>query len=79
MEEKNPPIITKKILLLGFTAPFILGVGGMLIAYFATKNLSERIRAISMVVATFLGLSVSIGLIFLMQWYIKRKIKRAED
>jgi len=74
MEEKQPPIITKKILALGFTAPFIFSIGGMLIAFFATRNASEKIRNIALIVATFVGLFISIGVIFLMQWYINRKV-----
>jgi len=76
MSEKESPVVTKKMLALGFTAPFIFSVGGMAIVYFATKNLSSKIRSISLIVATFLGLLISIGIIFLMQWYINRKIKQ---
>ncbi len=79
MEEDKPPIITKKILALGFTAPFLFSVLGMIIAYFATRTLSERIRNISLIVATFVGLFVSIGLIFLMQWHINRKIAKTDS
>ena len=79
MEEEKPPIITKKILALGFTAPFIFSVGGMVIAFFATKNLPEKTRSIAMIVATFVGLFVSIGMIFLMQWHINRKIEKKES
>jgi len=76
MSEKESPVITNKMLALGFAAPFIFSIGGMAIAYFATKNLSEKIRNISLIIATFLGLLVSIGVIFLMQRYINRKIKK---
>ena len=76
MSEKESPVVTNKMLALGFTAPFIFSIGGMAIAYFATKNLSSKIRSISLIVATFLGLLISIGIIFLMQWYINRKIKQ---
>lgn len=76
MSEKESPIVTKKMLALGFTAPFIFSIGGMGIAYLATKNLSSKIRSISLIVATFLGLLLSIVIIFLMQWYINRKIDR---
>lgn len=78
MEEDKPPIITKKILVLGFTAPFIFSIGGMLIAYFATQHLSESTRNIALIIATFIGLSLSIGVIFLMQWNIKRKLKKVD-
>ena len=76
MSEKESPVVTNKMLALGFTAPFIFSIGGMVIAYFATKNLSSKIRSISLIVATFLGLLISIGIIFLMQWYINRKIEQ---
>lgn len=78
MEEDKPPIITKRILILGFTAPFIFSIGGILVAYYATQHLSESTRNIALIVATFIGLLLSIGLIFLMQWNIKRKLKKAE-
>ena len=78
-DEKNPPIITNKILALGFTAPFIFSVGGMVIAYFATQNSPENIRNIALIVATFVGLFISIGVIFLMQWHINRKVKRTKN
>lgn len=79
MEEEQAPIITKKILAFGFTAPFIFSISGMVIAYFATKNLSEQTRNISLIIATFIGLFISIGVIFLMQWHIKRKMKKRES
>ena len=79
MEESKPPIITKKILALGFAAPFILSIGGMAIAFIATKNLSEKTRNIALIIATFVGLFLSIGLIFLMQWHINRKIERINE
>ena len=78
MEEDKPPIITKRILILGFTAPFIFSIGGILVAYYATQHLSESTRNIALIVATFIGLLLSIGLIFLMQWNIKRKLKKAD-
>ena len=76
IEEDNPPVITKKILAMGFAAPFIFSVGGMVIAFFATQNLSEKTRNIALIIATFVGLFISIGVIFLMQWYINRKVER---
>ena len=76
MSEKESPIVTKKMLALGFTAPFIFSIGGMVIAYFATVNASSKIRSISLIIATFLGLFIAIGVIFLMQWYINRKIAK---
>ncbi|MCE7746913.1 MAG: hypothetical protein GPJ51_00835 [Candidatus Heimdallarchaeota archaeon] len=76
MSEKESPVVTKKMLFLGFASPFIFSIGGMAIAYFATKNLSSKIRSISLIVATFLGLLISIGVIFLMQWHINRKIEQ---
>jgi len=79
MEEEKAPIITKKMLALGFTAPFIFSIGGMVIAYFATQNSPENIRNIALIVATFVGLFISIGVIFLMQWYINRKVEKSKD
>ena len=79
IEENNPPIITKKIIAMGFAAPFIFSVGGMVIAFFATQNLSEKIRNIALIVATFVGLFISIGVIFLMQWHINRKMEKTKD
>ena len=79
MEDTQPPVITKKILALGFTAPFIFSIGGMIIAFFATRNLSEKVRNIALIVATFVGLFMSIGVIFLMQWHINRKVEKTED
>ena len=76
---KKSPIITNKILALGFTAPFIFSIGGMVIAYFATQNSPENIRSIALIVATFVGLFISIGVIFLIQWHINRKIRKTED
>ncbi|MHA1199189.1 MAG: hypothetical protein ACTSQF_07550 [Candidatus Heimdallarchaeaceae archaeon] len=79
MEEDKPQVITKKILALGFTAPFIFSIGGMVIAFFATKNLPEKTRNIALIVATFIGLFVSIGVIILMQWHINRKVEKKES
>jgi hypothetical protein len=76
MSENESPVVTKKMLALGFTAPFIFSIGGMVIAYFATSNASSKIRSISLIIATFLGLLIAIGVIFLMQWYINRKIAK---
>jgi hypothetical protein len=78
-DEKKPPIITNKILALGFTAPFIFSIGGMAIAYFATQNSTGNIRNIALIIATFVGLFIAIGVIFLMQWHINRKIERTKD
>ena len=76
MSEKESPVVSKKMLALGFTAPFIFSIGGMVIAYFATSNASSKTRSISLIIATFLGLLIAIGVIFLMQWYINRKIAK---
>ncbi len=76
MSEKESPVVTKKMLALGFTAPFIFSIGGMLIAFYATKNASSTTRNISLIVATFVGLFVAIGVIFLMQWRINWKIAK---
>lgn len=79
MSEKETPIVTKKMLALGFTAPFIFSIGGILIAFYATQNVSEKIRNISLIVATFLGLFISIGVIFLIQWRINKKIAKKDQ
>jgi hypothetical protein len=73
MEDKKP-IVTKKMIAFGLTAPFIFSVGGMIIALFSTQNSPRNIRNIALIVATFLGLFVAIGSIFLVQRRINRKI-----
>jgi putative flippase GtrA len=71
--------ISKKMLTVAFTAPFVLSISFMAIAYFATLNASDIVQTISLVVATFLGLGLSIGVIFLMQKRINKKLKASEE
>ncbi len=67
-------VISKKMLAVAFTAPFVLSISFIAIAYFATLNATDIIQTISLVVATFLGLGLSIGIIFFMQKRINKKI-----
>ena len=71
-------VISKKMLAVAFTAPFILSISFMAIAYFATLDASDLVQTISLVVATFLGLGLSIGVIFFMQKIINKKSKESE-
>ncbi|MHA1952583.1 MAG: hypothetical protein ACXAAM_03850 [Candidatus Heimdallarchaeaceae archaeon] len=77
MEEKDP-IVTKKMLAFALTAPFLFSVGGMVIALFSTQNSPQKIRNIALIVATFLGLFVAIGSIFLIQKRINKKISEQQ-
>ncbi|MCG3225792.1 MAG: hypothetical protein H7645_02655 [Candidatus Heimdallarchaeota archaeon] len=77
MEEKDP-IVTKKMLAFALTAPFLFSVGGMIIALFSSQNSPQKIRNIALIVATFLGLFVSIGSIFLIQKRINKKISKQQ-
>ncbi|MHA1552300.1 MAG: hypothetical protein ACTSUP_04085 [Candidatus Heimdallarchaeaceae archaeon] len=72
-------VISKKMLSVAFTAPFVLSISFMAIAYFATLNAADIVQTISLVVATFLGLGLSIGVIFLMQKRINKKLKASEE
>ncbi|MCK5304164.1 MAG: hypothetical protein KAJ72_02870 [Candidatus Heimdallarchaeota archaeon] len=72
-------VISKKMLTVAFTAPFVLSISFMAIAFFATLNASDTVQTISLVVATFLGLGLSIGIIFLMQKRIKKKLDESEN
>ena len=71
---KKETIVTKKMLAFAFTAPFIFSGWGMVIAYFSTQNSPEKIRNIALIVATFLGLFIAIGSIFIIQRRINKKI-----
>ena len=71
-------VISKKMITIAFTAPFVLSISFMAIAFFATINASDTVQTISLVVATFLGLGVSIGVIFLMQKRINKKLDESE-
>lgn len=79
-DEKNPKkeldnsVISKRMITVAFTAPFVLSISFMAIAYFTTLNATDTVQTISLVVATFLGLGISIGIIFLMQKRINKKI-----
>ncbi|MBY8999427.1 MAG: hypothetical protein KGD64_00770 [Candidatus Heimdallarchaeota archaeon] len=72
-------VVTKKMLAVAFTSPVFFSVVFITIAFFATSNSSETVRTIFLVVATFVGLGVSIGVIFLMQKIINKKLKEIED
>ena len=74
--EKKSPIVTKKMYAFALTAPFLFSVGGMIIALFSTQNSPQQIRNIALIVATFLGLFVAIGSIFLIQKRINKKIPK---
>lgn len=71
-------VVSKKMLTVAFTAPFVLSISFMAIAYFATLNASDLVQTISLVAATFLGLGLSIGVIFFMQKIINKKLKESE-
>jgi len=79
MSEEKQSIVTKKMLAFGFTAPFLFSVGGMIIAYFATTNSSQKVRMIALIVATFLGLFTAIGSIFLIQRHINKNQETNND
>ena len=71
-------VISKKMLAIAFTAPFVLSISFMAIAFFATLNASDTVQTISLVVATFLGLGLSIGIIFFMQKRINKRLDESE-
>ncbi|MHA1201613.1 MAG: hypothetical protein ACTSQ4_03730 [Candidatus Heimdallarchaeaceae archaeon] len=71
-------VISKKMLIIAFMAPFVLSISFMAIAYLATLNAPDTIRMIFLVVATFLGLGLSIGIIFLMQKRINKKLDESK-
>ncbi len=71
-------IVSKKMLAIAFMAPFVLSISFMAIAYFTTLNATDIIQTISLVVATFLGLGLSIGIIFLMQRRINKKLDESD-
>jgi formate/nitrite transporter FocA (FNT family) len=68
-------IVSKKMLAIAFMAPSVLSISFMAIAFFATLNASDTVQMIFLVVATFLGLGLSIVIIFLMQKRINKKIR----
>ena len=71
-------VISKKMIAIAFTAPFALSMSFMAIAFFATLNATDIVQTISLVVATFLGLGLSIGIIFFMQRKINKKLDGLE-
>lgn len=71
-------VVSMKMLVVAFTAPFVLSISFMAIAFFATLNASDTVQTISLVVATFLGLGFSIGVIFLIQKRINKKLDESE-
>ena len=71
-------VISKKMITIAFTAPFVLSISFMAIAFFATLNAPDIVQTISLVVATFLGLGLSIGIIFFMQKRINKKLDESE-
>ncbi len=77
--EKKESVVTKKMIAFALTAPFIFSVGGMVIALFSTQNSPPKIRNIALIVATFLGLFVAIGSIFLIQRRINKKIANLQE
>ena len=79
MSKEKQSVVTKKMLAFGFTAPFLFSVGGMVIAYFATTNSPQNIRMIARIVATFLGLFIAIGSIFLIQKHINKDQEMNKD
>ncbi len=71
-------VVSKRMLVIAFMAPFVLSISFMAIAYFTTLNATDIIQTISLVVATFLGLGLSIGIIFLMQRRINKKLDESD-
>ena len=71
-------IVSKKMLAIAFMAPLVLSISFMAIAFFATLNASDTLQMLFLVVATFLGLGLSIVIIFLMQKRINRKLDESE-
>jgi hypothetical protein len=76
---KKESVVTKKMIAFALTAPFIFSVGGMVIALFSTQNSPQHIRNIALIVATFVGLFVAIGSIFLIQRHINKKIAHLQE
>jgi len=74
MKEKRDSIVTKKMYAFAFTAPFLFSVGGMIIVLFTMQNSPQRIRNITLIIVTFLGLLLAVGSIFLIQLRINKKI-----
>ena len=77
--EKKESVVTKKMIAFALTAPFIFSVGGMVIALFSTQDSPQKIRNIALIVATFLGLFVAIGSIFIIQRHINKKIANLQE
>ena len=71
-------VISKKMITIAFTAPFVLSISFMSIAFFATLSATDIVQTISLVVATFLGLGLSIGIIFFMQKRINKKLDESD-
>lgn len=75
MTEEKKPIISKYMIAFALISPFLFSVSGMLIAYFATRNSSSVIQKIALIVATFVGLFLAIGSIFVLQKIVNKRIK----
>ncbi|MHA1222006.1 MAG: hypothetical protein ACTSSG_05795 [Candidatus Heimdallarchaeaceae archaeon] len=73
-KEKN--IVSKRILAVAFISPFLFSIGFMIVAYLATMNTTKIIRNISLIIATFVGIISSIGLIFFLQFKINKKMEK---
>jgi len=75
MTEEKKTIISKHMIVFALISPFLFSVSGMLIAYFSTRNSSSTTQKIALIAATFVGLFLAIGFIFILQKIINRKIK----
>lgn len=72
-------VVSKWMLAIAFVAPFALSVGFMGIAYLITLNATSTVQTISLVVGTFLGLGLSIGIIFFIQKIINKKLDETKE
>ncbi|MHA1302459.1 MAG: hypothetical protein ACTSQE_08855 [Candidatus Heimdallarchaeaceae archaeon] len=72
-------VVSKNFLVTMFAMPLIFGVLGIIIAYLITMGLTEKVRKIALIVGAFVGLLTSIGLAFIIQWKIKKKIEKMKQ
>ena len=75
----NNSVVSKKMLVIAFASPFVLSIASIIITFYATINYSDTVRKISLIIATFLGLGLSILVIFAMQRIINKKLNKMED
>ncbi|UJG42809.1 MAG: hypothetical protein K9W46_10540 [Candidatus Heimdallarchaeum endolithica] len=71
---KYDKVLSKKFIQLSFTIPVILSLAGMGIGYLATMNKPTNIQKIALIIGTLIGLFLSIGYGFVVEYIVKRRI-----